>query len=95
MVLKKVSVIATLPGDVAVGNPKTLNVQSYVKSYVKSTFNMKYGLFCLLRSMCPARRNPEVPPNESVVIEHNGQMLSASSIPIMTFVSLWLMQNVD
>ena len=40
MVLKKVSVIATLPGDVAVGNPKTLNVQSYVKSYVKSTFNM-------------------------------------------------------
>ena len=32
MVLKKVSVIATLPGDVAVGNPKTLNVQSYVKS---------------------------------------------------------------
>ena len=40
MVLKKVSVITTLPGDVAVGNPKTLNVQSYVKSYVKSTFNI-------------------------------------------------------
>ena len=40
MVLKKVSVIATPPDAVAVGNPKALNVQSYVKSYVKSTFNM-------------------------------------------------------